>query len=263
MIREIGSGARRGLTSAMARVRAERYARRPGRMTVGVGTRLAFDPGTADAHYARGDVELPVQEALAARLHPGGVFYDVGANVGFFTVIGARLGGATGRVVALEPVPANAALIRRNCDLNGFGGVLVIEQAASDSIGIGELILARHSGGAALSTASRPVDATTTIDVELTTIDALVDELALPPTLVKIDVEGAELAVLTGMADTLARHRPTIVCEIDDGDRRRYQEKHDECVDLLEESGYRITELADSYPGSTWSVGHFVADPIS
>lgn len=263
MIRTVRSRARHRLVEWSAGVRARWYARYPGRMRVGVGVGLRFDPGTADRGYVRGDVELPVQDALAGHLRPGDVFYDVGANVGFLTVIGRRLVGPTGHAVAIEPVPTNATLVRRNCAINGFGDVQVVERAVADTCGAGRLVLARHSGGAALSTVDRPADATTAIDVPLTTVDALVAETGLVPTVVKIDVEGAELAVLTGMAETIAEHRPLIVCEIDDGTQVGYDRKYDSCVRHLRTRGYRITPLAASYPDSSWLVGHFVAEPIA
>jgi FkbM family methyltransferase len=248
--------------SAASWLRARRYALRPGRVATGIGAGLRFDPGVAETGYLRGDAELPVQAALADHLGPGDVFYDVGANVGFFTVLAARLVGEHGLVVAFEPVPPTAALARRNSELNGFTNVQVLERAASDSNGSGQLVLARHIGGAALETAAPPIDATSTIAVALTTIDAvLVDPGPLPPTMVKIDVEGAELAVLQGMTETIKHHRPIVICEIDDGDANAYESKRRSCVEYLESCGYHVADLPDAYPGSSWFVGHILATP--
>jgi FkbM family methyltransferase len=259
---DLGAHARGIARSAASWLQARRYALRPGRIADGVGAGLRFDPGVAEHGYLRGDAELPVQEALADHLGPGDVFYDVGANVGFFTVLAARLVGPNGLVVAFEPVPATADLTRRNSELNGFTNVRVLERAASDVNGSGELVLARHIGGAALSTVPRPADATSAITVVLTTIDALLAESGIAaPTVVKIDVEGAETAVLDGMTETMARHRPTIICEIDDGDEQEYESKRRGCVEHLEAAGYRVTQLPDAYPESSWIVGHLLATP--
>lgn len=257
-----GTSARFVVKSAAAWLRARRYALRPGWIATGIGAGLRFDPGVAETGYLRGDAELPVQLALADHLSPGDVFYDVGANVGFFAVLAARLVGVNGLVVAVEPVPRTAARARRNSGLNGFTNVRVLERAACDSNGTGQLVLARHIGGAALETVAPPIDATSTIAVALTTIDAvLADPGILPPTVVKIDVEGAELAVLKGMTETIARHRPTIICEIDDGDADEYASKRRSCVEYLESSGYHVIQLPDSYPESSWFVGHILATP--
>jgi FkbM family methyltransferase len=230
-------------------------------ISTGVGIGLTFDAGPSNPRYGVGDNEIPVQEAIVAHLRPGDVLYDVGANVGFLTVIGARHVGPTGHVYAFEPVPDNADLVRRNAERNGLSNVTVVEKAVSDTSGRGELVLAEYSGGAALSTATRPPDATTTISVELVTIDDAVSTAMPPPALVKIDVEGAEIDVLRGMADTIRKHRPTIVCEIDDATQAAYDVKYRACVDFVLAAGYDVTPLEDSYPGGEWLVGHFVATP--
>jgi len=231
-------------------------------MSVGVGCGLRFDPGASNSAYASGDNELPVQDAFATYLGRGDVFYDVGANVGFFTVLGARLVGEGGRVVAFEPVPSNADKVRRNADLNGFANITVVEKAVSDRSGHGELVVAAYSGGSALSTTTPPPDATSRLDVELVTLDEVVDSGAYPaPGFVKIDVEGTELEVLRGMSGVLARNRPIVICEIDDADREGYDAKFGPAVDFLRAAGYEIEPLDDSYVGGDWLVGHFVAIP--
>ncbi len=243
-------------------LRQKRSAIRAPTMGEGVGSGLRFDPGPSNPDYGRGDNELPVQRALAEIVRPGDVVFDIGANVGFFSIICARLTGPSGRVFAFEPVAANAELIRRNAGLNEFGNISVVEQAVSDRTGTGELVLAEYSGGAALSTTTPPPDAAGSIEVELITIDAAVDDGHIPPPdVVKIDVEGVEIEVLRGMTDTMRRDRPIIVCEIDDGTRAGYDRKHRECVEYLESLDYSITPLPDSYVGGTWLVGHFVARP--
>jgi FkbM family methyltransferase len=255
--------ARRILPSQLrSRVHEVRYAIRPATMRVGPGQGLRFDPGPSNSAYASGNNELPVQLAIQERLCQGDVVFDVGANVGFFTIIAARLVGESGHVYAFEPVPKNVRYVRRNTELNRQQNVTIVDKAVAGRSGRGSLVLASYSGGAALATATRPPDATATIDVELVSIDdAIEGALVPPPTLVKIDVEGAELEVLQGMVATLRRHGPTIVCEIDGGERDAFDEKHRACTDFLRSHGYEVTPLADSYPGGDWLVGHFVAVP--
>ena len=88
-----------------------------------------------------GLLELPVQEAMRRLLGPGDVFYDVGANVGFFALAGARQVGPAGAVYAFEPVAENAAAIRAATELNGLAQVEVIEQAAGRAAGSDRLLL--------------------------------------------------------------------------------------------------------------------------
>jgi FkbM family methyltransferase len=231
-------------------------------MTDGIGRGLRFDPGSSNPEYGRGSNELPVQDAFARHVRKGDVVFDVGANVGFFSIIAAKLTGPSGSVVAFEPVHQNAGLIRRNASLNGMLNVSVIEKAVAESAGTGELVLAQYSGGAALSTATRPPDSTGSIEVDIISIDGVVATGEVPvPQVVKIDVEGAELAVLRGMRETLGRDRPIVICEIDDATRTGFDRKYEACVDFLQELAYAITPLEDSYSKDRWIVGHFVATP--
>lgn len=229
-------------------------------ISVGAGRGLEFDPGDSNPGYAIGDNELPVQTAVWENLDEGGVLFDVGANVGFFSVIGARRVGSRGAVCALEPVPANATLIRQNAARNGLGNVTVIEAAATNRSGRGELNVARHAGGSALTTVEPPADACGRIAIDLVTIDELVFDRGIrAPTLVKIDVEGAEREVLAGMERTMRAYAPTIVLELDDEASARLDRKEAHCLQLLRSLGYVVRELPPSYPGIEWHVRHYLA----
>lgn len=103
----------------------------------GVGKGLAFAPdavplGHVQAHrVVRGSHEVGGQEALRRSVAPGAVVYDVGANVGFFSLIAARLTGVAGQVHAFEPIPENVAGIRANATANDFA-IQIHEVAVSD-----------------------------------------------------------------------------------------------------------------------------------
>lgn len=228
----------------------------------GVGTGLRFNAAHGNPDYLNGDNELPVQQALAANLHPGDVFYDIGANVGFFTVIGASLVTAQGQVIAFEPVTENAAAVRHNCQLNDFNQVQVNEVAVSNETGRTELRLAHYAGGAALASADPPPDLKGVITVPVITVDELITKRQLPPpAVVKIDVEGAEVNVLRGMRDTLRQYRPVVIYELDDGDAQKLAKKAKLCQDFLQAADYQIRRLEDSYPNIDWLVAHYVAKP--
>lgn len=236
---------------------------RAGTIQVGVGAGLWFSPGPSNPDYASGDNELPVQEALARYLRPGDVCYDVGANVGFITVIAARLVGEAGRVFAFEPVPANAALVRDNAAWNGFSHVTVVEEAVAARSGQARLALAAYAGGSGLAHLGVPPDATgVELTVPVVAIDDLVFTRGMPaPRFVKIDVEGAEGEVLRGMARTLRVHRPIVLVETDDADAAALQNKREACRALLREAGYEVRPLPPSYESSGWHVAHDVGVP--
>lgn len=220
---------------------------------------LRFDPGPSNPAYATGDNELPVQQLLQQRLRPGAVLFDIGANVGFLSVVGARLVGSAGLVYAFEPVPANAALVRRNATINHLDQIQVIEIAVGDRSGTAKLVLAEYSGGAALAGVDPPPDAAGEIEVEVATVDQLVERGYRPPSFVKIDVEGAELLVLKGMEQVCTRNRPDILYELDGPTEEALEVKRVECEQWLLAHGYGVVELPRSYEGNRWCVRHFVA----
>ncbi|MCP5095346.1 MAG: FkbM family methyltransferase [Chloroflexi bacterium] len=229
----------------------------------GIGAGLYLNVHGSNPAYALGINELPVQKWLASILEPGDVVYDVGANIGFFTLLAASLVGKAGKVYAFEPVPANAQATRHNVLLNRMAQVEVVETAVSESSGHGELMLAHYSGGSSLAVAGPPPDFKGTLGVDLVSIDdCLFLKKFTPPALVKIDVEGAEINVLRGMVETMREHEPTILYEIDDGDWQQFEAKRQACAAFLAAQNYHITQLADAYPHIAWHVGHFVANPL-
>ncbi len=228
------------------------------RVPRGMGRGLRIRGGVPTWSYMFGDAELPVQRALALHVQSAGVYYDVGANVGFFTMLGARRTGSAGSVVAFEPAPENAALLRHHVDLNGFEHVEVLQVAVADEPRREKLFLARHPGGHALASAGVPPDFRGTTSVDVVTIDEVVATGRRPPTFVKIDVEGGELAVLRGMRRTMREHHPIILCEIDDGDREAFSRKKQAVESLLRRADYSVTSLPPAYPNQSWFVEHLL-----
>lgn len=230
-----------------------------GRIASGPAAGLRFDAG-ADLRFLSGEYERPVQDRIASLVGSGDVCYDVGANLGFFSVLLARLAGPTGAVYAFEPVPQNVALIERNARLNQMETIKVRNIAVSNRDGSSELLLARHVGGAVLAEAGTPPDLSGRITVRTATLDKLVENGDVPPpTFVKIDVEGAELAVLRGMQRVLREAGPTVVLELDDATEAACEQKVRDCQALLIELGYRIEPIPGAYADGRWFVRHFVA----
>ncbi len=169
------------------------------------GGLIYLDVDESPAMRARADGTYePHKVAAVQRLLPaGGTFVDVGANKGDFSLIAARTTGPEGRVIAFEPSPENAGWTRKSVELNGYPNVELLELALSDSEGEAQLHLGRWSGWHSL--VPRQVDQET-ITVRMRTLDAVLAERGSPAVdMLKIDVEGAELAVLRGARRTLAQ----------------------------------------------------------
>jgi len=190
-------------------------------------------------------------------LGEGDVFYDVGANIGFFSLIAARCVGPSGYVHAFEPVKRNISALRRAIWRNQVSTIELSGVAVSSRSGVAGLSVARHIGGATLDGFGVPPDLRRRVAVRTIAID---DEIVKrgwrSPTLVKIDVEGAELAVLQGMTATLRRHRPQLLIEIDDATAAGLSRKMTSVRAFVAGHGYEISDLASSYQGPDWHVAH-------
>lgn len=228
----------------------------------GQGAGLKFSD-IRNPEYILGSSELPVQEAFARQVRPGDVIYDVGANLGFFSVMAAKLVGPTGQVYSFEPVTENATTIQRNASLNGLSNLTPFELAVGSRAGNLELLLSDWNGGASLSpTSVKPTEAVARRSVRVVALDDFIAEQRLrPPSFVKIDVEGFELEVMQGMARTIAACQPTLLFEVDDGDRTVFERRWRELDDYITGFGYRIVHLENSYSNTKWYVGHSLAQP--
>lgn len=162
----------------------------------------------------RSEGEEQVLGTIDRILGAGDTFVDVGANFGLHTLVGGGKVGPRGKVVAIEPVPANLALLRRNVRLNGMADrVTIVDRAATDVPGR-RLALHHVREGVSVAASLRPVTAEGhSIEVEATTLDeCLAGERAIR--LVKIDVEGAEHLVLRGAKRVLGELRPALLIEV-------------------------------------------------
>lgn len=247
---------------ALLRTASGWYGRAPVPIAGGLGHLLYVSTADLPLDHAhaglivRGTLEPPVQEALRRLLAPGDVFYDVGANIGFFTILGARLVGPTGRVVAFEPVPACARAVGRNIELNAFGHAEIREEAVGAAGGRAQLLVVGEASWSHLASTGRHADVRDEIDVRVVAIDELVASGEIPPPdVLKIDTEGAELQALEGMRATLEQHRPSIVCELHD--------TNEAFVAVMDSVGYVTTNLEGPEPVAGAGPVHALAQPRS
>ncbi len=181
------------------------------------GFRIHVDPTDyAVGHtLARtGSYEPDVSATLRAVLGPGATFVDIGANIGWFSLLGASLVGAAGRVVAIEPNPRNVALLRQSAKDNGFDNIEVVAVALSGRPGAVALETDGSNGRII------PVDGPPASPVEAEFVVAsypLDDVLASAgigrADVIKIDVEGAEPLVLQGGRATFSTRPPILISE--------------------------------------------------
>ena len=182
---------------------------------------------------------------------PDAVLYDVGANIGFYS---ARLAPHARTVVAFEPVSETYGALTRN--VAAQTNVHPIQVAVADDEGTAEINLYSSSGNNGLYVrelpAGHPLRHVGSESVETARLDTLVAERGLPlPTVVKIDVEGAELPVLRGAAETLRRARPAVVLEYAETTSRDAGYTTEALAAELEAHGYALYGLAEDPADTT------------
>jgi FkbM family methyltransferase len=150
--------------------------------------------------------EGDVEEFVKQHLKEGSIFVDVGANIGYYTIIASKLLGSKGKVYAVEPVPSTATILKINIKLNGCNNVIVIEGAAWSTKG--RLIL--RIPGTNYGYASAVRLGSKSISVKAIPLDEVLGSVEYVD-LIKIDVEGAEYEVLKGAKNTLLKTKCVVI----------------------------------------------------
>ncbi len=177
---------------------------RPLRVLTGPLRGATWVPGSSTLGCWLGIYERRSQRLFSRQLAAGDVVFDIGAHVGFYTLLASRLVGPSGRVVAFEPLARNLDLLARHLDYNRASNVTVVAAAVGEKTGSERFACGKDPSMGALAEDGDVVD--------LVCIDDLVARGELPPPrLVKIDVEGAESRVLDGASATLAKYRPAVL----------------------------------------------------
>ena len=165
-----------------------------------------------------GAYEPLIEAVLLYGLEAGSVFYDVGAHIGLFSLLAARVVGKSGSVFAFEADPDNAERIKEHVRRNMFDQIQVVPCAVWSSAGHlrFERASAQSSRNQGAIVTGPLVGRDNTIDVEAIALNDFAQ--AHPaPTLIKIDVEGAEADVLRGSEEIFARSKPMLICEVHHG----------------------------------------------
>lgn len=195
--------------------------------------------------YRFGYFEYDLTRAILRLLKEGQTFIDVGAHLGYFSVVASRLVGSNGRVVALEPTPRTRSVTLENLD--GRANVQVLPLAAwheerlLDLSDFGWVLSALNSTYGAHRDAPA---AATVVSVQGRPLDSIADEMRLVPDFIKVDAEGAELNVLRGAKEILLRHSPILSIEV--GDYREAGGSSRSVLDFASSLGYRPYEIAEN-----------------
>lgn len=179
------------------------------------------------------------RHSLYAMAKDGDVVFDVGANIGEISLNMARIVGEKGRVFAFEPYRETFKKLKQNCELNTFSNIELIEKGLADGKGIAHMVnIDKHNSGMnRVTSGSRASDSAATI--ETISLDEFVKNHKIDKIdLIKIDVEGFEIKVLSGAKKSLQEFRPKLFIEVDDNNLREQQTSSRELLDFLNTYGY-------------------------
>ena len=213
------------------------------------GLQLTLIPGneTSRSVFVTGHYEPNEFCLLAKILKPGMTFIDVGANMGLYTLFAARRVGEMGWVVAIEPSVREMKMLEHNVEQNGLRNLRLQKVAVADGDAEVELLVAglENSGHNTLGAFGY----NTTLDhrekVRAVRLDQLVRSENLERVdVIKMDIEGTELAALRGGSETLRRFHPLLLLELSDRALQHQLASSGEVIDLLTQQGYRFFGFA-------------------
>lgn len=190
----------------------------------------------------REDFETAEWRFVERFLDPGMTVLDIGAHHGFYSLLASVKVGSAGRVIAFEPSPREREKLLRNLALNRYTNVQVEDCALADAAGQQELIVVGGINTGCNSLRQPNVkEPTNAVAVSVETLDGYLAGHPLPAVdFIKLDAEGAELAILKGAHKTLgSRPRPVIQCELEEVRTRPWGYHPREVVALLDTMGYR------------------------
>lgn len=190
-----------------------------------------------------GSYQTSVLSTIRALARPGDIVFDVGGHHGLMALVASRAVGASGSVITFEPNPAAREQLRHHIKLNNAANVTVVPAVLSERTGSVPFYVQTGLVTWNSSIVREFVDPRHEIEsiaVESMTLDGFVEESGQTPTLIKIDTEGSDFAVLRGADRTLRKSHPFLVMEFNPKAAERTNTKISEIVDYLRSLSYTL-----------------------
>jgi len=212
----------------------------PVAVRIKTGQRMFVDLRSAigRALFMKGEFDPAVFDPIRAALKPGGTFLDVGANIGYYSLLALDIVGPSGQVHGFEIDRRPARCLRRTAAAYGLQNLFLHEIAIGDREGPARFSLCSESGH------SRVSDNGEGLAVPMTTLDSWRAASSVQKIqAVKLDIEGGELWALKGAQRLLREERPVLVCEVFEGLEQRSGYRCDDLLSLLQQLDYEIEPL--------------------
>lgn len=190
--------------------------------------------GSGNHGYWLGSYEYEKQASFSEKIRPGNIVYDIGANVGFYTILASRLVGKAGHVYAFEPAPENMAFLQKHLAINSIRNVTTFDCAVTNSVGT---ISFEEGSNRFLGHVSPRGN----IVVKATSLDHLfLNSEILLPNVIKMDIEGTELDALRGAEKVLEQCAPIIFLATHE---KNNPGVHLACCEYLVSKGFQLFPL--------------------
>jgi FkbM family methyltransferase len=181
-------------------------------------------------------------ELVTKEIKKGDVVLDIGANIGYYTLIFAKLVGEEGKVFAFEPDPTNYALLQKNVDLNGYTNVILVQKAVSNRTGKIKLYLCDDNK--ADNRIYNSHDGRQSTEIEAIRLDDYFKDYDGGVDFIKMDIQGAEGGAIQGMLDLIEKNRNVkITAEFWPVGLKRFGIEPEECLQLLAEHGFQLYNI--------------------
>ena len=204
------------------------------------GNKMFLDPGDSLDLSIRGVYGELDTQIVKNEIKPGDVVIDVGANIGYYTLIFAKLVGNTGKVIAFEPEPKNFEILKKNVSINKLTNVILEQKIVSSTNGKTKLFLANTGIVGHHTTPTK--NSTNFIEVDSVTLDDyfLTNNISKKINFLKIDVEGAEIKVLEGAKTILRNDKIKIFTEFNRLVIEKLGMKPQKFLSLLTENNFKF-----------------------
>jgi len=209
------------------------------------GHKLFLDKLDSLKLFFRGSYEEFETETVKKIIKKNDIVLDVGANIGYFTLIFAKLVGKDGIVFAFEPEPTNFDLLKKNVTINGYKNVILIRKALSDRTGKTKLFLSEGNLGDHIIMDTK--ENRNSIEIDTITGEDYFRDLNKKINFIKMDIQGAEINALRGMSSLLQKmNEIKIMIEFAPNWLKNFGNDPLELLSLLNEYDFKVSEIDDS-----------------
>jgi FkbM family methyltransferase len=208
------------------------------------GSKMLVDPrhGLGSSLWQTGIWEKTETKIIQEYIKEGTVFVDIGANIGYYSLLAARRVGQAGKVYAFEPEPENYAMLVKNMEFNCYRNIVAVRKAVSNRNGVAEFLI-----DAVYPTQHRlhnSKDKKDTIEVDVITLDNFFKDKGHKIDLIKMDIEGAEMFALEGMQKILNENENlVIVSEFNPRLLKKLGVRPEDYLQKLAENGFNIYKI--------------------